>query len=101
LIKKGAKFDFAPFLFYYLSQMLAIKLKSVGKKHQRSFRVVVQEKRSKLRGEFMEDLGWYNPHNNGFEIKNDRVVYWLGVGAEPTKTVGEILKKAKIALQRI
>ncbi len=76
--------------------MLAIKLKSVGKKHQRSFRLVVGEKRSRLKGEFIEDLGWYNPHTDKFEIKNGRVVYWLGVGASPTKTAGEVLRKAKI-----
>lgn len=81
--------------------MIAIKLKGVGKKHQRSFRVVIQEKRSKLRGKFMEDLGWYNPHTNKFEINNDRVIYWLGVGAQATKTVLEILKKAKITLRQI
>lgn len=79
--------------------MLAIKLKGVGKKHQRSFRIVIQEKRSKLAGNFMEDLGWYNPHTDKFEIKNDRVVYWLGVGAQPTKTTSDLIKKAKIAFK--
>ncbi len=76
--------------------MLAIKLKSVGKIHQRSFRVVIQEKHSKLAGKSMEDLGWYNPHTNKFEIKSDRVAYWLSVGAQPTKTAGDVIKKAKI-----
>lgn len=93
-------FDFAPFLFYDYNRMLAIKLKSVGKKHQRSFRVVIQEKRSKLKGDFIEDLGWYNPRTDKLGIKNDRVAYWLGVGASPTKTVGEVLKKAKSVLGR-
>lgn len=79
--------------------MLAIKLKGVGKKHQRSSRIAIQEKHSKLCGKFIEDLGWYNPHTNKFEIKEDRMVYWLSVGAQPTKTVGEILKKAKIDIK--
>jgi len=77
--------------------MLAIKLTGIGKKHQRSFRVVIQEKRSKLGGQAIEDLGWYNPRTNKFEVKNERVLYWLGVGAQPTKTVQEIFKKAKIS----
>ena len=50
--------------------MLAIKLTGIGKKHQRSFRVVIQEKRSKLGGQSIEDLGWYNPRTNKFEVKN-------------------------------
>lgn len=79
--------------------MLAIKLKSAGKKHQRSFRVVIQEKHSKSAGKFMEDLGWYNPHTDKFEINSDRVVYWLSVGAQPTKTTSDVIKKAKIALK--
>jgi len=71
----------------------------VGRRHQRSFRVIVQEARSKLRGKFKEDLGWYNPHTNQFELNQDRVLYWLRVGAKPTETVQQLLKKSKIALQ--
>ncbi len=75
--------------------MLSIKLKMIGKKGQRSFRLIVQEARSKLRGKFIEDLGWYNPHSNQFEVKKDRVLYWLKVGAQPTETVSQLLKKNK------
>lgn len=73
--------------------MVSIKLKLIGKKGQRSFRVIVQEARSKLRGKFIEDLGWYNPHSNQFELKKDRVLHWLGVGAQPTATVSQLIKK--------
>jgi len=75
--------------------MLTIKLKSVGKKHQKSFRLIIQEKRSKLEGKFVEDLGWYNPHTDKLEVKEERILYWLNTGAKPTKTVGDILKKNK------
>ena len=75
--------------------MLAIKLKVVGRKNQRTFRVIVQEARSKLGGKFVEDLGWYNPHTNQYKINKDRVAYWISNGAQPTETVGRILKKAK------
>lgn len=74
--------------------MIAIKLKTIGKKHQRSFRIVVQEKRSKLNGRFVEDLGWYNPRTSKFEVNNERARYWIGVGAKPTLTVSQILKKS-------
>lgn len=75
--------------------MVSIKLKLIGKKGQRSFRVIVQEARAKVRGKFIEDLGWYNPHSNKFEIKKDRVLYWLGVGAQPTATVSQLIKKSQ------
>jgi len=73
-----------------------IRLKGIGKKHQRSFRLVIQEKRSKLLGKFIEDLGWYNPHTNKSEISKDRVAHWIKVGAQPSMTVAQVLKKAKI-----
>jgi small subunit ribosomal protein S16 len=76
--------------------MLAIKLRNVGKKHQRSFRIVVQERRSKLQGKFVEDLGWWSPRSDKAEIKNDRAAYWVSVGAQPSETVRQLLKKYKI-----
>lgn len=79
--------------------MITLKLKSVGKKHERSFRLVVQEKRSKVLGKFIEDLGWYNPKTNKFEVNKDRTAYWLGVGASITPTVGNLLKKSKIEVK--
>ena len=86
--------------------MIAIKLRPVGKKKQISYRVAVMEKKSKLVGKFIEDLGWYNPHTDKFGINTARATYWVGVGAQPTATVHNILvdakvvKGAKIALQK-
>lgn len=76
--------------------MLAIKLRPIGKKKQRSFRVVIAEKRSKLKGKFIEDLGWYNPHTDLFSLRADRVKFWVASGAQPTDTVHNILISAKI-----
>jgi len=76
--------------------MLSIRFKPIGKKGQHSFRVVVDNKRSKLKGAFVEDLGWYNPHNNGFSVSEDRTKYWLGVGAQPTNSVHNLLVRAGV-----
>lgn len=73
--------------------MLAIKLQRRGKKHQPSFRLVVQEKRSKLNGDFIDDLGFYNPKSKEASIRNDRVQYWLSIGAKATPTVHNLLVK--------
>lgn len=73
--------------------MLAIKLQRIGKKHQAMYRLVVGEKRTKLNGRHTEDLGWYNPHTKAAGFKADRVKHWLSVGAQPTDTVQNLLKK--------
>ena len=76
--------------------MLKIKLKLIGKKHQRSFRIIVQEAREKLKGKFVEDLGWWSPHFDKFKINKERVLYWLKKGAQPTDTCYNLLVEAKI-----
>jgi small subunit ribosomal protein S16 len=76
--------------------MLAIKLRPVGKKKQISFRIVVVPKRSKLKGRFVEDLGWYNPHTDLFSVNKERAQYWVGEGAQPTDSVHNILISAHV-----
>lgn len=76
--------------------MLAIKLQRRGKKHQPSYRLVVQEKHSKLNGDFIDDLGHYNPKIKETKINSARVNYWIGVGAKATPTVHNMLVKEGI-----
>ncbi len=82
------------FSFAKLLVMLAIKLKRIGKKHQAAFRVIVDEKRHRLQGKNVEDLGWYNPSQDKFEINKERVQHWLKIGAKPTDTVHNLLVSA-------
>jgi len=76
--------------------MLAIKLKRTGKKHQASFRIIVSEKRSKVDGRFLEDLGWFNPRTSQFKLNNERTDYWLKNGAQPTVSVRHLFKKNNV-----
>ena len=71
--------------------MVAIKLQRIGKKKQPSYRIVVQPKRSKLNGRFIEDLGWYHPITKKSQILVNRLEYWLKSGAKPTPTVHNLL----------
>ncbi|MEK7624487.1 MAG: 30S ribosomal protein S16 [Patescibacteria group bacterium] len=73
--------------------MLAIKLKRIGKKDQASFRVIVAEKRSKINGRFVEDLGWLNPHSDKSKLNLERIAYWIKNGAQPTASIKNLLKK--------
>src|ERR1051325_7506795 len=76
--------------------MLAIKFKKVGKKKQHSLRVVVLEKRSKLDGRALDDLGWVNPDSKKWELNKERVSHWLSVGAQPTDSVHNLLVKSGV-----
>lgn len=76
--------------------MLAIKLKRIGKKGQASFRVIVAEKRSKINGRYVEDLGWFNPHSDKFSVKPEAVKNWLAKGAQPTESAHNLLVRAGV-----
>lgn len=86
--------------------MLAIKLRRIGKKHQPSYRLVVLEKRSKLSGKYLEDLGWHDPLGKKHEFNKERVLHWLKIGAKPSDTVHNLLissgiiSGAKIAVHK-
>src|SRR6476659_3511134 len=73
--------------------MLALKLQRIGRKHQPTYRIVVAEKRSKLGGPPVEDLGSYQPVSKTLTVNADRVKYWIGVGVQPTPTAHNLLEK--------
>lgn len=74
--------------------MLKIKLQPTGKRHQRTYRIVVAEGKSKLSGKIVELLGSYNPHDpeNKVSIDRDNYQSWLNKGAQPTDTVRKLVK---------
>lgn len=58
--------------------------------------MIVDEKHHKMFGRNVEDLGWYNPRTDKFELQKERVEYWMKVGAKPTDTVHNLLINAGI-----
>jgi small subunit ribosomal protein S16 len=76
--------------------MLAIKLRPTGKKHQRHFRMVVLEKRSKLQGKYVDNLGWLDPHENKYTIDKEKAEEWIKKGAQPTDTAHNLLVRAGV-----
>jgi small subunit ribosomal protein S16 len=78
--------------------MLSIRLSRVGKKKQPIYRVIVLDNRKDPWGDYIENLGTYNPLKTPKEVilKADRVKYWLSVGAQPSETVHNILVDEKI-----
>jgi small subunit ribosomal protein S16 len=74
----------------------------MGKKKQPVYKVVAADSRSPRDGKFLEAIGLYNPLTNPHtvEIKEDRAMYWLNVGAQPTYTVKSLLKQKGLLLKR-
>jgi small subunit ribosomal protein S16 len=74
----------------------------MGKKKQPIYKVVAADSRSPRDGKFLESIGLYNPLTNPHtvEIKEDRVLYWLNKGAQPTDTVKSLLRQRGITLKR-
>jgi small subunit ribosomal protein S16 len=75
--------------------MVKIRLRRVGAKKQPTYRVVVTDSRSPRDGRFIETLGFYNPRTEPptVEIKEDRALYWLSQGAQPTEAVAGLLTR--------
>ena len=76
--------------------MVRIRLRRVGKKGQPSYRVVVTDSESPRDGKFIENIGFYNPRIDPpeIEVKNDRAVYWLSQGAQPSDAALRLLNKS-------
>jgi small subunit ribosomal protein S16 len=72
-----------------------IRLRREGGRNKPSYRIVVVDSRTKRDGKFIERLGHYNPTKEKHEVEYDeeRVLYWLGVGAIPSDTVKSIFKR--------
>lgn len=79
-----------------------LRLRRMGKKKQPIYKVVAADSRSPRDGKFLESIGLYNPLTNPstIEIKEERALYWLDKGAQPTDTVKSLLRKKGITLKR-
>lgn len=78
--------------------MVVIRLRRGGRRHDPHYRLVVQEKRSKLNGAYIENLGHYHPTDpqKQLVIDQERAVYWLQQGAVASDTAINLLVKAGI-----
>lgn len=71
--------------------MLVIRLNRTGRKNRANFRVAVQEKTVAPGGRHVEMLGSWDPHKKLAVLKNERILYWLSKGAQPSRTVHNLL----------
>ena len=81
--------------------MVVIRLARGGAKKRPFFNVVVADSRNRRDGRFIERVGFYNPIAAGaaekLRVQQDRVSYWIGVGAQLSPTVARLVGEAKTA----
>lgn len=80
---------------------VSMRLSRGGSKKRPYYKVVVSNSRAPRDGKYLEQVGTYNPllakdDENRVRLVEDRVRYWLGVGAQPTDRVARMLDKAGI-----
>jgi small subunit ribosomal protein S16 len=80
---------------------LRIRLARAGAKKRPYYRIVVAEATAPRDGRFVEKVGTYNPmlpreHADRVRLVEDRIKYWLSVGAQPTDRVELFLANAKL-----
>jgi small subunit ribosomal protein S16 len=82
--------------------MVVIRLARGGSKARPFYHIVVADKRCRRDGRFIERIGFYNPIARGndepLRIAQDRLSYWLGVGAKPSEAVERLIKLAPKAV---
>ena len=78
-----------------------IRLKRIGRRNRPFYRMVVMDSRNRRDGAAIEELGWYNPIDvdRSYDLKGERVIHWLGEGAQPTEAAHKLLRRAGIAHQ--
>ncbi|MDR2843697.1 MAG: 30S ribosomal protein S16 [Candidatus Symbiothrix sp.] len=79
-----------------------IRLQRHGRKGYAFYHIVIADSRAPRDGKFIERIGSYNPNTNPatIDLKFDRALYWVGVGAQPTDTVRNILSDEGVLLKQ-
>lgn len=75
--------------------MTVIRLTRMGRKKRPFYRVVVTDSRKHRSGGWIESIGYYDPMTDPATVKIDeeRMGYWLSVGAQPSDRVKKLTAK--------
>ncbi|CAG1022884.1 30S ribosomal protein S16 [Patescibacteria group bacterium] len=73
--------------------MVKIRLSRTGKKNYANYKLVVTNAREKRDSNVIEYVGYFNPHTKELKLEQERIKYWLGVGAQPSESVAGMLVK--------
>lgn len=75
-----------------------LRLKRGGAKQRPFYRIVAADSRCPRDGRFIDSIGVYNPIPANYELTVDeeKALYWLNNGAQPTDTVKSLFTKKGI-----
>ncbi len=77
--------------------MFTLRLQRQGRKKDFIYRVAAIDSRFSVKsGKAKEILGWWDPKTDKFQLKTDRISYWLKNGIQPTDSCYNLLIKAKL-----
>ena len=78
-----------------------LRFRRMGRRKQPVFALVAADSRAPRDGRYIEDLGRYEPVLEPAQVKfnEERIIYWLGQGAQPSNTVRNLLQKEGILLR--
>ncbi|MBL8878644.1 MAG: 30S ribosomal protein S16 [Phycisphaerales bacterium] len=79
---------------------VVLRMKRFGRTHRPVYRLGASDSRKPRDGRVLEELGQYDPMNKDaaaqVKLNVERIQYWLSVGAQPSETVGNLLKQQGI-----
>lgn len=83
--------------------MVIVRLSRAGSKKHAFYHVVVADKQRSRDGRFIERLGTYDPKKPPADarINRERLDYWLSVGAQPSHTVGKVIREHAKAMEAV
>ena len=78
--------------------MIKIRLRRMGAKKRPSYRIVVADSSAPRDGKFIEIIGTYDPltEPSTVRLNEERAKHWLSVGAQPSETVRNILRRQEL-----
>nr|WOC92010.1 ribosomal protein S16 [Utricularia simulans] len=76
--------------------MLKLRLKRCGRKQRAAYRIVAIDVRSRREGRDLRKVGFYYPMKNQIYLNVPLIFYFLEKGAQPTRTVQNLLIKAEV-----
>lgn len=67
----------------------------MGRKKKPFYRIIVTDSRKRRDGGWIESIGYYNPvsENKDMKVDEERLNYWLNVGAQMSPAVKRITGK--------
>jgi small subunit ribosomal protein S16 len=82
--------------------LIKLRLQRKGRIRRPYYHIVVADSRAKRDGRIIEQVGRYDnvSENKEVVLNEDRIMYWLDTGAQPTDTVRNILRDEGVLYKR-